>query len=287
MAAHLIGGGHRVFLHSRSGIPAGLVASGGHACGSARDVAEGSDVIFCMVPDTHDVEAVLFGANGLARGLRPGSTVVDMSSISPLATREFAARVNQLGCGYLDAPVSGGEVGARSAALTIMVGGDLPVFERVVPLLRLMGNNVTLVGPNGAGQVCKVANQMIVTISIEAVGEALVLAAKAGADPAKVRQALMGGFASSRVLEVHGQRMPERAFAPGFRIALHRKDLRLAQETAGVLGVSIPGTECCQQLFDSCVAAGHERSDHSAMITALEARAGASPEPVDRKRHIV
>jgi 2-hydroxy-3-oxopropionate reductase len=207
MAGHLLAGGHALFLHSLGGIPHDLLDKGGKACDSGAEVARQAEVIITMVPDTPHVEAVLFGPDGVAAGLKPGRTVVDMSSISPLETRKFATRINQLGCDYLDAPVSGGEVGAKAASLTIMVGGSPETFGKVKPLFELMGRNITLVGGNGDGQTTKVANQIIVALNIEAVAEALLFAAKAGADPAKVRQALMGGFAASRVLEVHGERI--------------------------------------------------------------------------------
>ncbi len=223
-----------------------------------------------MVPDTPDVEAVLFGENGVARGLTAGKAVVDMSSISPLATKVFAQKIATLGCDYLDAPVSGGEVGAKAASLTIMVGGAEAAFARVKPLFELMGKNITLVGGVGDGQTTKVANQIIVALTIEAVGEALLYAAKAGADPAKVRQALMGGFASSRILEVHGERMVKRTFNPGFRIALHQKDLNLALSTGRELGVSLPNTATAQELFNACAANGYGALDHSALVRALE-----------------
>ena len=270
MAGHLIAAGHEVYLHTRSGVPAQLLAAGGHACGSPGEVAGQAEVIFVMVPDTPHVESVLFGAQGVAEGLSAGKVVVDMSSISPLATKHFAERINALGCEYLDAPVSGGEVGAKGATLTIMVGGSQATFDMVRPLFDLLGKNITLVGGNGAGQTCKVANQIIVALNIEAVGEALLLAAKAGADPAKVRQALMGGFANSRILEVHGERMVKRTFDPGFRIELHQKDLNLALTTARQLGVSLPNTATAQELFNACSAHGGAKWDHSGMVRALE-----------------
>jgi 2-hydroxy-3-oxopropionate reductase len=270
MAGHLVKGGHAVFLHSRSGVPAELAAAGGTACASAKEVAQKAEVIITMVPDTPDVEKALFAPGGVAEGLSPGKVVVDMSSISPIETKGFAARVNELKCDYLDAPVSGGQVGAQNAALTIMVGGPEAAFNRVKPLFDLMGKNITLVGPNGAGQTCKVANQIIVALNIEAVAEALVFAAKAGADPARVRQALLGGFASSRILEVHGERMIKRSFDPGFRIELHQKDLNLALQGARAMGVALPNTSTAQQLFSACVAQGGARWDHSAMVKALE-----------------
>ena len=270
MAAHLIKGGHHAFLHSRSGVPASLTEAGGEACASAEEVARHADIVITMVPDTPDVEAVLFGERGVAAGLSRGKIVVDMSSISPIATKAFAKRIDALGCGYLDAPVSGGEVGAKAATLTIMVGGSEATFAKVKPILELMGKNVTLVGGPGDGQTTKVANQIIVALTIEAVGEALVFAAKAGADPAKVRQALMGGFASSRILEVHGERMVKRTFDPGFRIALHQKDLNLALSAARAMGVSLPNTATAQELFNACGANGGSGWDHSAMVRALE-----------------
>ncbi|AQV98252.1 2-hydroxy-3-oxopropionate reductase [Cupriavidus necator] len=270
MAANLIAGGHEVHLHTRSAIPPALLEQGGMACASSREVAQRSEVVFLMVPDTPHVESVLFGADGIAQGLAAGKTVVDMSSISPLATKDFASRINQLGCDYLDAPVSGGEVGARNATLSIMVGGPEAVFQRVRPLFELMGKNITLVGANGDGQTAKVANQIIVALNIEAAAEALLFAARAGADPARVRQALMGGFASSKVLEVHGERMVKRTFEPGFRIELHQKDLNLALSSARELGVSLPNTAMAQQLFNACAAQGGKGWDHSAMVKSLE-----------------
>ena len=270
MALNLIKGGHTLFLHSRSGVAEDLTAAGGRACRSAREVASQADIIITMVPDTPDVEAVLFGPDGVADGLSPGKAVVDMSSISPIATKLFAQRIGELGCEYLDAPVSGGEVGAKNATLSIMVGGSESTFARIRPIFELMGKNITLVGGNGDGQTCKVANQIVVALTIEAVGEALIFASKAGADPARVRQALMGGFAASRILEVHGERMINRTFDPGFRVELHQKDLNLALSGARALGVSLPNTSTAQELFNACAAQGGAKWDHSAMVRALE-----------------
>jgi 2-hydroxy-3-oxopropionate reductase len=269
MAGHLVAAGHEVFLTSRSGVPAELKDKG-KACASAKEVAQKADIVFLMLPDTPDVEKVLFGPNGVSEGLTKGKTVVDMSSIAPLATKEYAKRVGELGCDYLDAPVSGGEVGAKGASLTIMVGGPQATFDKVQPYFQLMGKNITLVGGNGDGQTCKVANQIIVALTIEAVGEALLFASKAGADPAKVRQALMGGFAASRILEVHGERMIKRTFNPGFRIELHQKDLNLALAGARALGLALPHTASTQQLFSACVANGGAGWDHSGLVKALE-----------------
>lgn len=270
MAGHLINGGHALFLYSRSGVPQELLEQRGEACFSPREVAQNAEIIITMLPDTPDVESVLFGGNGLAQGLTPGKIVVDMSSISPIETRVFAARINQLGCDYVDAPVSGGDMGAKNATLTIMAGATETVFEKVKPVLELMGKSVTLIGDNGAGQTCKIANQIIVALTIEAVGEALLFASRAGVDPARVRQALMGGFAASRVLEVHGGRMIERAFNPGFRIELHQKDLNIALSGARALGVSLPNTAATQELFNACVAYDGAKLDSSALVQALE-----------------
>ncbi len=270
MAGHLMAAGHTLFVHSRSGVPAEVLAQGAQACASPAEVAQKADIIFTMVPDTPHVQEVLFGEQGIAKGLSAGKTVVDMSSISPIATKDFAAQINALGCDYLDAPVSGGEVGAKAASLTIMVGGSEATFNKVHPLFAVMGKNITLIGENGSGQTCKVANQIIVALNIEAVGEALLFAAKAGADPAKVRQALMGGLATSRILELHGERMIKRTFNPGFRIELHQKDLNLALEGAKAMGLSLPNTANALQLMNTCVAHGGAAWDHSGLVRALE-----------------
>jgi 2-hydroxy-3-oxopropionate reductase len=279
MAGHLRAAGHELFVATRSNVPQVLLDAGAFVCANAAEVADHCEVIFTMVPDTPDVEAVLFGGHGVAAGLSAGKTVVDMSSISPMETKVFARRINELGCDYLDAPVSGGEVGAKAASLTIMVGGPQAAFDRVLPLLQLMGKNITLVGGNGDGQTTKVANQIIVALNIAAVGEALVFASKAGADPAKVRQALMGGFAASRILEVHGERMIKRTFNPGFRIGLHQKDLNLALQGAKALGVSLPQTANAAQLMQACAANGMADLDHSALVRALELMANHAVAP--------
>ncbi|WP_382323196.1 2-hydroxy-3-oxopropionate reductase [Hydrogenophaga sp. UC242_53] len=270
MALHLVNAGHSLYVHTRSQVPEAIQAAGGVRRENAAAVAKEAEVIFTMVPDTPDVEAVLFGENGVAQGLSKGKVVVDMSSISPMRTKEFAKKINALGCDYVDAPVSGGEVGAKAGSLTIMCGGDEAVFERVRPLLELMGKNITLVGGNGDGQTTKGRNQIIVALNIAAVSEALVFASKAGADPAKVRQALMGGFAASRILEVHGERMIKRTFNPGFRIKLHQKDLNLALQGAKELGVGLPQTASAAQLMGACAANGLADLDHSALVKALE-----------------
>jgi 2-hydroxy-3-oxopropionate reductase len=270
MAGHLQSGGHQLYMvRHRSPLPQGLLDGGAVECRSVKEVAQQAEIIIIMVPDTPHVNSVLFEEEGVSAGLSPGKMVIDMSSISPIETKSFASRINELGCDYLDAPVSGGEVGARAASLTIMVGGSEAAFEKAKALFELMGKNITLVGANGAGQTCKVANQIIVALTIEAVAEALLFASKAGVDPAQVRQALMGGFAGSKILEVHGERMIKRTFDPGFRIALHQKDLNLALTGARELGLSLPNTATAQELFNAC----DGDLDHSALVKALEALA--------------
>ena len=268
MAQHLLAAGNELFVPKRSKVPEALSVA--TVCATNADVARAAEVIILMLPDTPDVDKVLFGKEGVAEGLTKGKVVIDMSSISPMETKRFALAINELGCDYLDAPVSGGEVGAKAASLTIMIGGDEAVFERIKPLFELMGKNITLVGGNGDGQTTKVANQIIVALNIAAVGEALLFASKAGADPARVRQALMGGFAASRILEVHGERMIKRTFNPGFRIALHQKDLNLALAGAKAMGVALPQTASAAQLMQVCAANGWDQLDHSAMVKSLE-----------------
>jgi len=270
MALNLIKGGHELFVFSRRRLPADVREGGATVCDTLKEIAERAEIVILMVPDTPDVKTVLFDPGGVAEGLSPGKIVVDMSSISPIETKEFAAAINDRGCEYLDAPVSGGEVGARAASLTIMVGGPQTAFAKVKPIFELMGKNITLVGGNGDGQTTKVANQIIVALTIEAVGEALLFAARAGADPARVRQALMGGFASSRILEVHGERMIKRSFDPGFRIELHQKDLGLALEGARALSLSLPNTAAVQELFNAAAALGGKGWDHSGLVRVLE-----------------
>ena len=282
MALNLLKAGHVLFVQTRSKTPIELVEGGATVCTSAEEVAKRADTLITMLPDTPNVEEVLFGERGVASGLKAGATgsdgqpktVIDMSSISPMATKRFAQRIEALGAQYLDAPVSGGEVGARAASLTIMVGGHAQTFERARPLFEAMGKNITLVGGNGDGQTTKVANQIIVALNIEAVAEALLFASKAGADPARVRQALMGGFAASRILEVHGERMVQRTFNPGFRIELHQKDLGLALQGAREMGVALPHTASAAQLMQVCAAHGLAGLDHSALCRSLELMSG-------------
>jgi 2-hydroxy-3-oxopropionate reductase len=247
-----------------------LKKQGALPCGSSKEVAGKAKIVFLIVPDTPDVEAALFGKNGVAEGIRAGSIVVDMSSISPIATKEFARKLKAMGVDMLDAPVSGGQVGAQNATLSIMVGGAVEIFEKIKPFFEIMGKNIVHIGGNGDGQTCKVANQIVVALTIEAVGEALLFASKAGADPAKVRAALLGGFAQSRILELHGERMIKRTFQPGFRVRLHQKDLNLALESARKMGLSLPNTAMAQELFNSIAAAGGSELDHSALVMALE-----------------
>jgi 2-hydroxy-3-oxopropionate reductase len=274
MCGHLLAAGHTVHVCDLSSESVeALCLRGAAPCSCCREIAKESDIIFIMVPDTPDVEAVLFGQDGLVEGLKPGSVVVDMSSISPIATKEFARKLDALGVRMLDAPVSGGQVGAEQATLSIMVGGQLEVFEQIKPYFELMGKNIVHIGTNGDGQTCKVANQIVVALTIEAVGEALLFASKAGADPRKVREALLGGFAQSRILDLHGERMIGRGFNPGFRIKLHQKDLNLALQAARTLGLSLPNTATAQELFNAVAAQGGSDLDHSAMVLALEALA--------------
>ncbi|AQZ49942.1 2-hydroxy-3-oxopropionate reductase [Martelella mediterranea] len=246
-----------------------LLERGAVAASSPAEAARDADIVILMLPDTPDVEAVLFGPDGVAETLTEGSLVIDMSSISPVATKEFARRIKDMGAGYLDAPVSGGDVGARAASLSIMAGGSEADFERALPVLKLMGKNITRVGDVGAGQVCKVANQVIVGLTIEAVSEAFLLAERAGADVAKVRDALMGGFAQSRILEVHGQRMIDGAFEPGFAMRLHRKDLNIAHDVARSLDFSLPNTASTIQLMNAGLSQGLADKDHSALLSVL------------------
>jgi len=271
MAGHLVKAGHEVSVYDLNLAPIQELSSkGASACKSSKEVAQKSDFIFIIVQDTPDVEAVLFGKDGLVEGLKPNSIVVDMSSISPIATKEFAKKLAGMKVKMLDAPVSGGQVGAENATLSIMVGGETEVFEKIKPYFQLMGKNIVHIGGNGDGQTCKVANQIVVALNIEAVGEALLFASKAGADPVKVRAALMGGFAHSRILELHGERMLNRTFNPGFRIRLHQKDLNLALQSARSMGVSLPNTATAQELFNAVAAQGGIDLDHSAMVLALE-----------------
>jgi len=271
MSGHLVKAGHEVSVYDLNPTSVQeLVLKGASACKSSKEVAQKSEIIFIIVQDTPDVEAVLFGKEGLTEGLKPGSVVVDMSSISPIATKEFAKKLAGMKVKMLDAPVSGGQVGAENATLSIMVGGDADVFEKIKPYFQLMGKNIVHVGGNGDGQTCKVANQIVVALNIEAVAEALLFASKAGADPAKVRVALMGGFAHSRILELHGERMLKRTFNPGFRIRLHQKDLNLALQSARSMGLSLPNTATAQELFNAVAAQGGIDLDHSAMVLALE-----------------
>lgn len=274
MAGHLLAAGHSLLVSASSASAADMVAMGAESRATAAAIARDAEIVLLMVPNTPEVEQVLFGADGVATGLGGGKLVIDMSSIAPLATKDFAARIEDLGSDYLDAPVSGGEVGAKAASLTIMVGGRDEAFARALPLFEAMGKNVTHVGPSGAGQTTKVANQIIVALNITAVGEALLFAAKAGADPARVREALMGGFANSRVLEVHGERMLKRTFAPGFRMKLHHKDLGLALAGGDAMGLSLPQTAFCQQLLNAAIGNGEGDLDHSGIVRQLERLAG-------------
>lgn len=277
MAQNLQKAGHSLFLSTHhDAAPADLLEAGAIALANPKEVAQEAEFIIVMVPDTPQVEDVLFRKDGIAEGVGPNKVVIDMSSISPTATKGFAEKIKATGAQYLDAPVSGGEVGAKAATLSIMVGGCPNSFERALPLFQAMGKNITRVGGNGDGQTAKVANQIIVALNIQAVAEALLFAARNGADPAKVREALMGGFASSRILEVHGERMVKGTFDPGFRISLHQKDLNLALAGARELNLNLPNTANAQQVFSTCAAIGGSNWDHSALIKGLEHMANFS-----------
>ncbi|AML52602.1 2-hydroxy-3-oxopropionate reductase [Falsihalocynthiibacter arcticus] len=270
MVGHLIAAGHDVFLHRVKEVSQELVTAGGIALDSAAAVASASEIVILMLPDTSDVEGVLFGKDGVASGLQDGALVIDMSSISPVETKVFAERITAQGADWVDAPVSGGEAGAKNAALTIMCGGTEAAFARAMPILEIMGKRITHIGPSGDGQVAKVCNQIIVGLTIEAVAEALFLAGKAGADPSRVREALLGGFADSTILKVHGERMIDEAFTPGFRINLHRKDMGLAVDAARALDVALPNTAMVHQLMGAAIGRGDGDLDHSAMIRNLQ-----------------
>ena len=271
MAGHLVKAGYTLHVYDiMHESVTELKSLGAIPCRNSKEVAENSEIVILMLPDTPDVEEALFGHDGVSAGVKPGSTVIDMSSISPIATRKFAEKLAKLGVEMLDAPVSGGQLGAQNASLSIMVGGKAEIFEQIRPVFEKMGKNIVLIGGNGDGQVCKVANQIVVALTIEAVSEALLLASKAGADVTKVREALLGGFAQSRILEVHGERMIKRTFQPGFKIKLHQKDLNLALQTGRDIGVSLPNTAAAQELFTAVSADGGSELDHSAMVQALE-----------------
>lgn len=271
MALNLLKGGHRLWVYARrpeSMEP--LVQAGATPCRTPAEVAEQTGFIFTMVSDTPDVEEVILGENGVLAGARPGAVVVDMSTISPTATVRIAHRLAEAQVHMLDAPVSGGERGAIDGTLSIMVGGKPEVFERVRPLFELLGKNIVHIGDHGAGQITKMCNQLVIAQTVAAVAEAFILATAAGVDPARVRQALLGGFANSRVLEVHGQRMLERNFTPGFKARLHQKDMRIALETAQQLGIAAPGTALATQYINALVGAGHGELDSSAMAMIIE-----------------
>jgi 2-hydroxy-3-oxopropionate reductase len=275
MARNLLAAGFPLVVHSRSVEPVDeIVAAGAERGGSPKDVAARSDVVITMLPDTPDVELVLFGSEGVAKGAATGSLVVDMSTIDPIATRAFVERLAGQGVGMLDAPVSGGTVGAQGATLSIMVGGSEEALERARPLFEAMGKTIVHAGPAGAGQVTKACNQLVIAGTLEAVAEALVLARKAGVDPAKVREALLGGFASSRVLEIHGERMLSGDFTPGFRSTLMLKDVRIVMHAAEALGVPVPGLAAVAGELERLVSGGAGDLDYAALVQVREADAG-------------
>ena len=283
MAKHILARGHAVIVYNRSRAAVDeLVAAGATAAASPADVARCATIVITMVPDTPDVETVIAGPGGVLDALQPGSVVIDMSSISPVATKRLAAAVAAKGGAMLDAPVSGGEVGAINATLSIMVGGDRAALARVRPVLECMGNpeRIIHVGTEpGSGQVCKICNQIAIGGALAGVSEAFAVARKAGVDPARVREALLGGFAASKVLEVHGERMLKGNYVPGFRARLYQKDLRLANEAAATIGVAIPATAVVTQLLNALIAAGGADLDYSALATVLFDLAGLASAP--------
>jgi 2-hydroxy-3-oxopropionate reductase len=276
MALNLRRHGHPLWVHGRRPVTMELLAEAGAlACGSAAEVAANSDVIFIMVSDTPDVEQVILGEQGLIPRVRPGQIVVDMSTISPADTRRFASALEVKGVEMLDAPVSGGEAGAINATLSIMVGGKERIFQQVKPLFEVLGKNIVHVGDHGAGQVAKACNQIVVGVTIEAVSEALTFARRNRVDPARVRAALLGGFAGSRILEVHGQRMLDHDFKPGFKVRLHQKDLRIVMENAHQLGLGLPAAALVAQQLNTLVGQGDGELDSSAIVRVVEQMCGA------------
>ena len=271
MALNLIKAGHALCVYARrteAMVP--LLDAGATGCASPAEVAQQTDIVITMVSDTPDVEAVLFGDHGVAEGIRPGAIVVDMSTISPTATRAFAVRLRDLGAEMLDAPVSGGDIGAINATLSIMVGGPEAVFEQIQPIFAAMGKNIVRIGENGAGQVAKACNQIVAAVAIEGVAEALLFARKNDVDPARVREALMGGFAGSRILEVHGQRMLDHDYRPGFKTRLHQKDMHIVMQVAHELGLSLPAADLVMQRLDALVDSGDGELDSAALMKVIE-----------------
>lgn len=275
MALNLHKAGHALFVHGRRPESmAPLAQAGCTACASAAEAAAQADVTIIMVSDTTDVEQVIFGAGGVTHGAKPRSVVVDMSTISPTATRHFAKELSARGIEMLDAPVSGGDVGAINATLSIMVGGKPAVFERVQPLFAAMGKNIVHIGDNGAGQVAKACNQIVVAVTIEAVAEALTFARKSGVDAAKVRDALLGGFAASRILEVHGKRMLDNNYQPGFKTKLHQKDMNIVLQTAKELGLALPAAALVMQHMNALMGIGDGELDSAAVMKIIEHMSG-------------
>ena len=271
MARNLLKAGYTLIVHNRSrGVVDELGKEGAKAAASSKEVAERSEIIITMLPDSPDVEIVYAGEQGVFSGVKSGSLLIDMSSISPIVARKLAVEAEKRGCDMLDAPVSGGETGAIGASLSIMIGGKASAVEKAMPIFQALGKNIVHVGEAGAGQVTKAANQMVVGTTIAIVGEALVLAAKAGVDPAKVRQALLGGFAQSKILEAHGQKMLDRNFKPGFRIRLHEKDMKIALATGSEYGVPLMVTGVVGQMMTAMKGLGNGDLDHSALVKFVE-----------------
>jgi 2-hydroxy-3-oxopropionate reductase len=271
MTRNLMKAGYSLVVHSRSRPPVDeLAKEGAQVAASSEEVAKRAQVVITMLPDSPDVELVYTGPQGVLAGAKPGTLLIDMSTISPVVSRKLALEAERRGLDMLDAPVSGGEAGAIGTTLSIMIGGKAPAVERAMPIFQALGKNIVHVGEAGAGQVTKAANQIVVGVTIAAVSEALVLAAKAGVDPAKVRQVLLGGFAQSRILDAHGQKMLERNFKPGFRIRLHEKDLKIALATGGEYGVPLMVTGLVAQMMTAMRSMGRGELDHSGLVTLIE-----------------
>ena len=279
MARNLLKAGYRLRVHNRSRGPVEELASlGAIPTSSPAEAASEADVVITMLPDSPDVQRVVMGPSGVHEGLRAGGVLIDMSTISPIVTRELAAWLAERGIAMLDAPVSGGERGAQEATLSIMVGGDEAVYRACLPILEALGRNIVYMGPSGAGQVTKACNQVVVGVTIQAVSEALVLAERAGVDPARVRQALLGGFAQSRILDLHGERILQGNFKPGFKVRLHRKDLGIALATGRAVGVPLLATALVSELLGALEARGRGEWDHAALATLARELAGTPSE---------
>ncbi len=274
MSLHLLDGGHKVTVLKSSAAAEALSARGATLASTPKEVAEQSDVVITCLPDSPEVEKIVLSENGVVEGISSGNLFIDMSTIAPATALKLNGILSQKGVEVLDAPVSGGEGGAKSASLSVMAGGTQSAFDRALPILQLMGKNIVRVGEAGSGQVTKACNQIVVGMTIQAVAEALTLAKKAGVDVAKVREALLGGFAQSRILDIHGQRFLDGNFVPGFKINLHRKDMNIALQTGRDLSVPLPGSSIVATQMDSLIAKGDGELDHSALALLLSQMSG-------------